>query len=198
MDLKLTKFWENIDLPCNEDTLDMFSSQYINALNNRIIIVNDRIDDDIIEKAVLPLIAMDNDGSKRPITIVINTGGGYIGSGFALVHTIEHLKTPTVLFIIGEALSMGFYIAMAGHNNPNVKTLCTPYSRAMYHMGVIKDCDGEEALTAFQRKYDETIIYDYIISHSNITKDMLKQWADQEVYFTAKELEDFGIAEIEK
>lgn len=202
MNIKLSKFWEHIEVPVTRESDDLVCSQYINCLNNRVILLNDNIDDEVIETIVLPLIAMDNDGSNKPITIMVNTCGGCVGSGFSIVHTIEHLKTPTTVYLIGEAFSMGLYIAMAGYNNPNVKTICTPYTRAMYHMGHLnideEELEDEKDLLDFQREYDKTVVYDYIISHSKITREMLESWDGREKYFTAKELENLGIAEIER
>lgn len=199
MEIKLSKFWEHI---CNppKDEDEMIFSQYLNCLKNRVVILNDRIDDYALEKITIPLMAMDNDGSGEPIIIIVNTCGGYLGSGFSIVHVIEHLKTPTTVFLIGEALSMGLYIAMAGYNNPNVKTVCTPYTRAMYHEAYLAgeiDSD-DESLLKFQKEYDKTVIYNYIVTHSKITTELLDKWEGKEKYFTAKELKDFGIAEIEQ
>lgn len=192
MNIKLSKFWEDECTPVS-----------ISCLKDRVILLNDTIEDDVIETVAVPLLAMDNDGSGKPITIILNTCGGYVGTGFSIVHIIEHLKTPTTVYLIGEAFSMGLYIAMAGYNNPNVKTVCTPYSRAMYHMGCLNSDDEEiiekeKDLLEFQHHYDTTVVYDYITTHSKITIDMLKAWDGKEKYFTAKELEELGIAEIEK
>lgn len=199
MELKIKKFWENNKVKdCLTDPDCLVYAQYLTCLQNRIIILNDRIDDDAIESIVLPLVAMDNDGSGKPITLLLNTTGGYLGSGSAIIHVLEHMKTPTTIYMLGEAFSMGFYISLAGHNNPNVKTVCTPYTRAMYHMSLLSyETDDEPYLEAFQKEYDKTVLYDYVKTHSKITQEMLDDWEGTEKYFTAKELEALEIAKIE-
>ena len=97
--------------------------QYYKNLENRKIIINEQIGDGLMETAVLPFMEMDNDGTGKPIEILISTIGGEIYNGFSLVDQIEKAKSPVTIHIMSMAASMGFLIAMAGHNNPNVKTV---------------------------------------------------------------------------
>ena len=55
-----------------EDT-EIIDNQYENSLKHRIILINDLISDLTIDKVVMPLLQMDNDGSGEKITIYINT-----------------------------------------------------------------------------------------------------------------------------
>ena len=73
--------------------LTQFSINTIKNLENRTIIINDDISSDIVEMALLPLMEMDNDGTGREITILLNTCGGEVYSGFCLIDYIEKLKT---------------------------------------------------------------------------------------------------------
>lgn len=57
---------------------------------------------------------MDNDGTGKPIEIIISTVGGEIYSGFNFVDQIEKAKSPVTIHIMSMAASMGFLIAMAG------------------------------------------------------------------------------------
>lgn len=43
---------------------------------------------------------MDNDGTNEPITIILNTPGGDVYDGFALVDAIEHIKNCEVTIFI--------------------------------------------------------------------------------------------------
>lgn len=112
---------------------DVVDYQYYVNLQQRKIIVNEAICDTILESAVLPLIEMDNDGSGEPITIILDSPGGDVYRGFNLVDVIEKIKTPLTIHIMSMAASMGLHIAMAGHNNPNVKTVCHPFSVGLLH-----------------------------------------------------------------
>jgi ATP-dependent protease ClpP protease subunit len=73
----------------NTTELSPATYQYYKQLNNRKIILNDEIDTDVVERVIIPLIEMDNDGTNKPIEIFINTIGGNVFYGFALVKTWE-------------------------------------------------------------------------------------------------------------
>ena len=111
--------------------------QYYKGLLNRKIIINEEIGDGLLETAILPFIEMDNDGSNKPIEIILSTVGGELYSGFNLVDQIEKAKSPVTIHIMSMAASMGFLIAMAGKSNPNVKTVCHPFSVGLLHSGCI-------------------------------------------------------------
>ena len=71
-----------------EDT-KIINNQYENLLKNRIILINDLISELTIDKVVMPLLQMDNDGSNKKITIYINTNGGSVNDGLVLCDVIE-------------------------------------------------------------------------------------------------------------
>ena len=98
-------FLENIA----KDAMDPSTYQYFKGLQDRRIVFNDEVDDRIVESVMLPLLEMDNDGSGKPITIVLNTCGGSLFDGMPLCDIIDNLKTPTTILVTGHAYSMGGY-----------------------------------------------------------------------------------------
>jgi len=87
--------------------IDPVSYQYYKNLSNRILVINDEINCDIIETAILPLLEWDNDGSNKPIKIFLNSNGGDVYHGMTLCSVIENLKCPIVIIILSLAASMG-------------------------------------------------------------------------------------------
>lgn len=179
------------------NSIDPIQYQYFKNLENRKIIINDEINSDIIEMAILPLIEMDTDGSGKPIEIILNTPGGSVYDGFQLIHTIENLRTPTTIIVTAMAASMGSLIAISGKNNPNVKTVCSPYSVFLIHSG--SDCMAGTTtmikdIFHFSEKFEQ-IIEDYILSHSKISVDLYNQKSRYEWWFTATEALEMGVVD---
>lgn len=176
---------------------DIVDYQYYLNLQQRRIIINEAICDTLLESAILPLMKMENDGSGEPITIILDSPGGDMYRGFNLVDVIEKVKTPLTIHIMSMAASMGLHIAMAGHNNPNVKTVCHPFSVGLLHSGsesiggtthAVKDfCD-------FSQKYYEKI-KQYVLSHSNIDEKMYEKVYRQELWLDADEMLRLGIVD---
>lgn len=176
---------------------DIPTFQYYKNLDKRIIIINDEIDNTLLESAILPYYEMDIDGSGKPIEIIINTEGGSVYSGFNLIDLIENAKTPTTLHIMSMALSMGILIAMAGKNNPNVKTVCHPFSVGLLHSGsqymegtshAVKDTFN------FSQHYEDKI-KNYIISHTKIDEDLYEKIERKEYWMDADEMFRLGIVD---
>lgn len=171
--------------------------QYFKNLLNRKIIINEQIGDGLLETAILPFMEMNEDGTGKPIEIIITTPGGEIYSGFNFVDQIENAKAPVTIHIISMAASMGFLIAMAGKNNPNVKTVCHPFSVGLLHSGsqymegsvhAVKDTFN------FSQHYEEKI-KKYILSHSKIDEDLYEKVERKEYWMDADEMLRLGIVD---
>lgn len=52
---------------------------------------------------------------RKPIKLFINSFGGSVYDGLALVDIIKQSKTPVHTISIGSSMSMGFWIYLAGH-----------------------------------------------------------------------------------
>lgn len=171
--------------------------QYYKNLLKRKIVINEQIGDALLETAILPFMEMDSDGTNEPIEIIISTVGGEIYSGFNLVDQIEKAKSPVIIHIMSMAASMGFLIAMAGKNNPNVKTVCHPFSVGLLHSGsqymegsvhAVKDTFN------FSQHYEEKI-KEYILSHSKIDEELYEKVERKEYWMDANEMLRLGIVD---
>lgn len=172
--MKINKDYEiNLDEILSSPTeLTPATYQYYKNLKNRTIIINDQIDSDIVEHAMLPLIEMDNDGTDEPITIRLSTVGGSLFDGITLCDIIDGLKTKTTIIVQTYAYSMGGIILMAGYNNPNVKKVCYKHSTALLHAGSTY-LEGNSSSVKdqfhFNQKFEQKL-KDYTLSHSLILR----------------------------
>lgn len=171
--------------------------QYYKGLLNRKIIINEEIGDGLLETAILPFIEMDNDGSNKPIEIILSTVGGELYSGFNLVDQIEKAKSPVTIHIMSMAASMGFLIAMAGKSNPNVRTVCHPFSVGLLHSGsqyMEGSAHAVKDTFDFSQHYEEKI-KDYILSHTNIDEHLYEKIERKEYWMDANEMLRLGIVD---
>lgn len=171
--------------------------RYYKELENRRIIINEPISDILLETAILPLIEMDTDGTGKPIEIILNTGGGETYSGFNFIDQIEKVKTPLTIHIMSIAASMGFLIAMAGKNNPNVKTVCHPFSVGLMHSGSQYMSGTAHAVKDtfdFTQQYEDKI-KEYILSHSKIDEKLYDRVERKEYWMDAEEMLRLGIVD---
>ncbi len=178
------------------EELDPATYQYWKGIkDNRRIIINSEIDSTLIEAVFIPLMDMDNDGTGRPIEIILCTQGGSVLDGMPICNLIDNLKTPTTIRVISYAYSMGAYILMAGFNNPHVHKVAYPFSTALIHDGSLnlEGATGSVNDTMrFQNKLNAKI-KEYVLSHSKLTEKEYKKLDRVEAWLTAEDMLRYGL-----
>ena len=169
--------------------------QYYKNLEQRRIIINDQIDASLLETVILPLQEMDNDGTGKPIEIVLCTCGGSLFDGLTLCNIIDKLKSPTTIIVTTYAYSMGSIILMAGYNNPNVTKKCYEFSTALLHAGS-SYLEGNSSSVKdqfnFYQKF-ENKVKDYTLSHSKITEEEYDKMERYEWYMDSETMLSKGL-----
>lgn len=172
--------------------------------HKRRILLSAGIDEETVKKTIetiFEIIADDASGltnlknyEVKPIELFINSGGGHVYSGLALVDVILTSPTPIHTYCIGHAMSMGLWIYLAGH-----KRFTTKNATFMYHevSGYCWDkCETmkqtADQLERLQQMYDEMIT-----SRTKIVAECLHHHRDRknDWYIPAKEALELGICE---
>ena len=147
------------------------------ALKKRQIVLDEEINGESIFKCLFflyKLIDIDKKlGEKQPIEILINSNGGDLSEGFALISLIEIMKNSGYKIIttnIGKACSMAFVIAISGSERRSYK-----FARYLFH-GVSYGYEGfhqeiKEKAQAIEEL--EQMMIDYVGEHSNISREKM-------------------------
>lgn len=182
---------------CILEETSVVNAEYKKLLLERKILINDIISENTMEKVIMPLLRMDNDGSGEKITIYINTNGGSVYDGLVLCNIIEKLKTPTDVIVLGYAYSMGAIILMSGKNNPNVTRKCYPFSTALIHGGstyVSGSSSQVKDYFKFNERFEKRIA-DFIVSHTTLTEDDYAAIERYEAYMDSDEMLEKGLVD---
>lgn len=163
---------------------------------NRRIIINSEISDDLLESVCLYILKFNTEDKnvpidkRKPIWIVLNSAGGSVTFGMGLIDCIINSITPVNCLIVGMAASMASYIPMVCN-----ESYITPN-------GVICLHDGQTGIIQTSRKANDTMafyndcdgrLHDIIIENTNITEDFLNEIADREYYIFADKAYELGI-----
>lgn len=117
-----------------KDSKDLKASIDKELLESRIIMLSGSIDDRQAHAVVGQLLVLDQRSAEEPITLIINSGGGAISSGFAIYDTIQILRAPVRTVGAGLIASMGVTIFLAAQKE-NRFSLAN--SRYMIHQPLI-------------------------------------------------------------
>lgn len=196
------------DSAANGITPDLY--QYYKGLANSRVILAGEIMDDIVENVAIPLLDMikEKEETKEkilkgyplkldPIEVIIHSPGGSVYDSMFLANIIDKATVPINVKILGNALSMGMIIAMAGYNNSNVTKECYGFSIGLIHAGSLK-MEGEANTVRdtmeFNDKYSE-MMKQYVLSHSKITEEEYEAHNSKQWYLTAEEMLNYGIVD---
>lgn len=186
-----------LDGICETNLPDPCMWQYYKNLTNNRIVLNQEIGDSTLEMVILPYLDMVKNPNVEEIEIILSTVGGGIYDGFNLVDILDKTTKKTTIHIMSMAASMGSYIAMAGHNNPNVRTVCHPFSVGLLHAGsasysgsMTQIRDGID----FNKKYEDRV-REYVLTHSNITPEFYDKIERKEYWMDSEEMLRLGIVD---
>lgn len=130
----------------------------------------------------------------EPIKLIINSFGGEVYSGLALIDVIDNSQTPIYTICHGTAMSMGLIVYAAGHHRTASK-----YSTFMYHESHY-EMNGKVATHKQEIKEadrTEKICDDYLISKTKLTPAILKKVKNkqEEWYFPVDTAKKYGLVD---
>ena len=109
-----------------ERSMDIFSR----LLKDRIIFIGMDITDQVANIVIAQLLFLKMEDPKKDINLYINSAGGSITAGLAILDTMLFLGCDINTYCIGQAVSMAALLLAAGTKG---KRFALPHSRIMLH-----------------------------------------------------------------
>ena len=145
--------------------------------------------DVVTAKAINDEIAQAN---GKPLNIHINSYGGEVFEGFAIYNNLKSYAGKKVVYVDGIAASIASVIAMAGD-----EIYMNKASMLMIHnaSGVAVGNAEEMKKVVNALEQINEVIRDVYKNRSNLDDEQLKQFMDNETYFTPQEAVQYGFAD---
>ncbi|MCP4832648.1 MAG: ATP-dependent Clp protease proteolytic subunit [Gammaproteobacteria bacterium] len=109
-----------------ERSYDIFSR----LLKERIVFLNGEVNDQVANTICAQLLFLEAEDPSADITFQINSPGGVITAGMAIVDTMSYVSPDINTIVIGQACSMGSVIACMG--TPGKRHIL-PHARHLIH-----------------------------------------------------------------
>lgn len=87
---------------------------YSRLLRERIVFLGGPIDENIASIVIAQLLFLESEDPKKDISLYINSPGGSVTAGLAIIDTMNHIKPNVSTICVGLAASMGAIILSAG------------------------------------------------------------------------------------
>jgi len=103
---------------------------YSRLMKDRIIMLNGPVEDNMANLIVAQMLYLESENPDKTINLYINSPGGAVTAGLAIYDTMQFIKCPVRTIVMGQACSMGSFLAQAGTAGQRV---VLPESRTMIH-----------------------------------------------------------------
>jgi len=164
---------------------------------NRIITLGDITSESVNEIIGLIYEINDEDAKKthvEPIKLIINSFGGEVYSGLALIDVIDNSLTPVYTICHGSAMSMGLIIYSVGHQRVASKNATFMYHEAAYPVDG-KVIHHKQELKEVERV--DKICDDILLSKTKFTQEQLNKFKEtqSEWYFNVDTAMEYGLVD---
>ena len=168
---------------------------YSRLLKDRIIMLSEDVNCASANVIVAEMLFLESEDPDKEIHFYINSPGGSIVDGMAIVDTMNYIKCPVSTICVGMAASMGSVLLACGAKG---KRYATPNSEILIHQPLI----GGNGLSG--QATDIKIHTDHLIKTREKLNKILSErtgqpiekiWADTErdTYMTAEEALEYGL-----
>lgn len=167
---------------------------YSRLLRDRVILLEGEVHDQMANLIVAQLLFLESEDSNKDIHLYINSPGGSVTAGLAILDTMDFIKCDVSTIAIGSVCSMGSLLASSGAKS---KRFILPRARHMIHSvsggsrGTIWDAEIQmEEMVRLNNTLTE--IYS---KNTGKTVEELKQAMSRDKYMDAQMSVDFGLAD---
>ena len=174
--------------PRGERSYDIYSR----LLNDRIIFLGEEINSVSANLVVAQLLHLESQDAETDISRYINSPGGAVYSGLAILDTMNFIKPQVSTICVGMAASMAAVLLSAGAKG---KRFCLPHSKVMIHQpsGGAQGQQTEIEIVAEEIKKTRRELNQILSDASGQPIEKVQADTERDNYLTAVEALDYGL-----
>jgi ATP-dependent Clp protease protease subunit len=152
------------------------------------------VDDELAQKVVGQLLALEQDDPDAPITMLLNSPGGSVTDGFAIYDTMRFIKPEVRVVCVGLAASIATVILMAA---PKAWRLATPNTKLLIHQvyipGVVRGQATDLQITAKDLMLTRDRINEMLAAETGQALARIEKDTNRDYWMTAQEAKEYGL-----
>lgn len=165
---------------------------YSRLLKERIIFLTGEVNDEVSSLICAQLLFLESENPNKDISFYINSPGGSVTAGLAILDTMNYISCDVSTLCIGQAASMGSLLLTGGKEG---KRFSLPNSRIMIHQpsggfrGQASDIEihAKEVLSLRSR------INDIYVSRTGQSLETIERAMDRDNFMSPEEAKTFGL-----
>ena len=176
--------------PRGERSYDIFSR----LLNDRIVFLGEEVTDVSANLVIAQLLHLESQDSEKDISLYINSPGGSVTAGLAILDTMNYIKCDVSTICLGECASMGAVLLSAGAKG---KRYCLPNSMVLIHQpsgGAQGQQTEIQIVDDFMRKTRDRL-NNILASNTGQPLEVIERDTERDNYMTAEEAMAYGLVD---
>lgn len=165
---------------------------YSRLLKDRIIMLSGEVNDQMANTIIAQLLFLDAQDSDKDISIYINSPGGSVTAGLAIMDTMNFIKSDVQTIVMGMAASMASVLASSGTKG---KRFALPNSEILIHQpsGGAQGQQTEIEIVAEEILKTRKKINQILADNSGQSVEKLNHDTERDNYLSAQEAKDYGL-----
>ena len=165
---------------------------YSRLLKDRIIMLSGEVNDQMANSVIAQLLFLDAQDSEKDIYLYINSPGGVITSGLAMLDTMNFIKSDVQTIAIGMAASMASVLLAGGTKG---KRFALPNSTILIHQpsGGAQGQQTEIEIAAEEILKTRRKMNQILADATGQTIEQIKKDTERDHYMSAQEAKDYGL-----
>ncbi len=167
---------------------------YSLLLKERIIFLGTPIDDQVANSIVAQLLFLDREDPDRDISIYVNSPGGMIYAGLAIMDTMNLVRAEVSTIAVGVTASMGTVLLAAGQKG---KRYALPNATIHMHQALGGGSGQASDVRIQARELDRNNdkIRQILADATGQPMERIVQDTDRDIYMTADEAKAYGLVD---
>ena len=165
---------------------------YSLLLKERIIFLGTPIDDQVANTIIAQLLFLDREDPDRDISMYINSPGGMIYAGLAIMDTMNLVRAQVSTIAVGVTASMGTVLLTSGEKG---KRYSLPNTTVHMHQA-LGGGSGQAADVEIQARElirNNEKIREILAATTGQTIEKIRRDTDRDFYMTAEEAKEYGL-----
>ncbi|MDF2910411.1 MAG: clpP [Sporolactobacillus laevolacticus] len=164
---------------------------YSRLLKDRVIFLGSEINDEVANSIVAQLLFLASEDSEKDISIYINSPGGSVSAGFAILDTMNFIKPDIQTICVGMAASMASIILTSGTKG---KRLSLPNGEVMIHqpLGGAQGQASDIEISARHILKTKEKLNTILSETSNRSYEQIVKDTDRDNFLTAEQAKEYG------
>ncbi|KRL67667.1 ATP-dependent Clp endopeptidase proteolytic subunit ClpP [Companilactobacillus versmoldensis] len=165
---------------------------YSRLLKDRIIMLSGEVNSQMANTVIAELLFLDAQDSDKDISMYINSPGGSVTDGLAIMDTMNFVKSDVQTIATGMAASMASVLLSAGTKG---KRFALPNSTVLIHqpLGGAQGQQTEIEIAAQEILKTRKRLNHILADNSGQSFEKLQKDTDRDNYMTAEEAKDYGL-----